>query len=177
MVVPSDSPKTTVSDDPTRVNSSQYRPTCGLWSGVEGIASAQWFWRETSTNVLLQWTPLLTSKGKKQPMDLKGAQVWDFWLWTFFHHKAHLAWRLRIWKIILIILQFDTLLFVLLPENLRAYFELSAQAWILYKAPQWNARYPNSCLERIKLKMHMRLRTKAFICGADSEKMDSVVKT
>jgi hypothetical protein len=24
---------------------------------------------------------------------------------------------------------------VLLPENLRAYFELSAQAWILYKAP------------------------------------------
>jgi hypothetical protein len=25
---------------------------------------------------------------------------------------------------------------VLLPENLRAYFELSAQAWILYKAPQ-----------------------------------------
>ncbi len=32
---------------------------------------------------------------------------------------------------------------VLLPENLRAYFELSAQAWILYKAPQWNARYPN----------------------------------
>jgi len=43
---------------------------------------------------------------------------------------------------------------VLLPENLRAYFELSAQAWILYKAPQWNARYPNSCPERIKLKMH-----------------------
>ncbi len=34
---------------------------------------------------------------------------------------------------------------VLLPENLRA------QAWILYKAPQWNARYPNSCPERIKL--------------------------
>ncbi len=31
---------------------------------------------------------------------------------------------------------------VLLPENLRTYFELSAQAWILYKAPQWNARYP-----------------------------------
>ncbi len=25
---------------------------------------------------------------------------------------------------------------VLLPENPRAYFELSAQAWILYKAPQ-----------------------------------------
>ncbi len=24
---------------------------------------------------------------------------------------------------------------VLLPENLRAYFELSVQAWILYKAP------------------------------------------
>jgi len=43
---------------------------------------------------------------------------------------------------------------VLLPENLRAYFELSVQAWILYKAPQWNARYPNSCPERIKLKMH-----------------------
>ena len=40
---------------------------------------------------------------------------------------------------------------VLLPENLRAYFELSAQAWILYKAPQWNARYPNSCPGRIKL--------------------------
>jgi hypothetical protein len=34
---------------------------------------------------------------------------------------------------------------VLLPENLHIYFELSAQAWILYKAPQWNARYPNSC--------------------------------
>jgi hypothetical protein len=29
---------------------------------------------------------------------------------------------------------------VLLPENLRVYFELSAQAWILYKAPQWNER-------------------------------------
>ncbi len=43
---------------------------------------------------------------------------------------------------------------VLLPENLRAYFELSAQAWILYKALQWNARYHNSCPERIKLKMH-----------------------
>ena len=43
---------------------------------------------------------------------------------------------------------------VLLPENLHAYFELSVQAWILYKAPQWNARYPNSCPERIKLKMH-----------------------
>ena len=42
----------------------------------------------------------------------------------------------------------------LLPENLHAYFELSAQAWILYKAPQWNAGYPNSCLERIKLKIH-----------------------
>ncbi len=28
--------------------------------------------------------------------------------------------------------QFDS---ALLPENLRAYFELSAQAWILYKAP------------------------------------------
>ena len=36
---------------------------------------------------------------------------------------------------------------VLLPENLHTYFELSAQAWILYKAPQWNARYPNSCPE------------------------------
>ena len=43
---------------------------------------------------------------------------------------------------------------VLLLENLHAYFELSAQAWILYKAPQRNARYPNSCPERIKLKMH-----------------------
>jgi hypothetical protein len=32
---------------------------------------------------------------------------------------------------------------VLLPENLHAYFELSAQAWILYKA-----RYPNSCPQR-----------------------------
>jgi len=40
---------------------------------------------------------------------------------------------------------------VLLPENLYTYFELSVQAWILYKAPQWNARYPNSCPERIKL--------------------------
>jgi hypothetical protein len=40
---------------------------------------------------------------------------------------------------------------VLLPENLHAYFVLSAQAWILYKAPQWNAHYPNSCPERIKL--------------------------
>jgi len=40
---------------------------------------------------------------------------------------------------------------VLLPENLRAYFELSTQAWTLYKAPQWNARYPNSCPGRIKL--------------------------
>jgi hypothetical protein len=49
---------------------------------------------------------------------------------------------------------FDELILVLLPENLRAYFELSAQAWILYKAPQWNARYPKSCPERIKLKMH-----------------------
>jgi len=46
------------------------------------------------------------------------------------------------------------MIIVQLPENLRAYFELSAQAWILYKAPQWNARYPNSCPERIKLKMH-----------------------
>jgi hypothetical protein len=36
---------------------------------------------------------------------------------------------------------------VLLPENLHTYFELSAQAWILYKAPQWNARYPDSCPE------------------------------
>jgi hypothetical protein len=43
---------------------------------------------------------------------------------------------------------------VLLPENLHTYFELSVQAWILYKAPQWNARYPTSCPERIKLKMH-----------------------
>ncbi len=40
---------------------------------------------------------------------------------------------------------------VLLPENLHTYFELSVQAWILYKAPQWNPRYPNSCPERIKL--------------------------
>jgi hypothetical protein len=40
---------------------------------------------------------------------------------------------------------------VLLLENLHAYFALSAQAWILYKAPQWNARYPNSCPERLKL--------------------------
>jgi hypothetical protein len=45
----------------------------------------------------------------------------------------------------------DSFIIVLLPENLHAYFELSAQAWILYKAPQWNARYPNSCPERIKL--------------------------
>jgi hypothetical protein len=44
--------------------------------------------------------------------------------------------------------------FVLLPENLHTYFELSAQAWILYKAQQWNTRYPNSCPERIKLEMH-----------------------
>jgi hypothetical protein len=43
---------------------------------------------------------------------------------------------------------------VLLPENLRTCFEPSVQAWILYKAPQWNACYPNSCPERIKLKMH-----------------------
>ena len=45
---------------------------------------------------------------------------------------------------------------VLLPENLHTCFEPSVQAWILYKAPQWNARarYPNSCPERIKLKMH-----------------------
>ncbi len=42
----------------------------------------------------------------------------------------------------------------LLPENLHTYFELSAQAWILYKAPQWNACYPNSYPECIKLKMH-----------------------
>ena len=28
--------------------------------------------------------------------------------------------------------------------NLRTCFEPSVQAWILYKAPQWNARYPNS---------------------------------
>jgi hypothetical protein len=27
----------------------------------------------------------------------------------------------------------------------------SAQAWTLYEAPQWNARYPNSCPERIKM--------------------------
>ncbi len=40
---------------------------------------------------------------------------------------------------------------VLLPENLHTYFELSVQAWTLYKAPQWNARHPNSCPERIKL--------------------------
>ncbi len=40
---------------------------------------------------------------------------------------------------------------VLLPENLHTYFELSVQAWTLYKAPQWNAHYPNSCPERIKL--------------------------
>jgi hypothetical protein len=40
---------------------------------------------------------------------------------------------------------------VLLPENLHTYFELSAQAWTLYKAPYWYARYPNSCLRRIKL--------------------------
>jgi hypothetical protein len=33
--------------------------------------------------------------------------------------------------------------FVLLPENLRTCFEPSVQAWILYKAPQWNAHYPN----------------------------------
>jgi hypothetical protein len=64
---------------------------------------------------------------------------------------------------------------VLLPENLHTYFELSVQAWTLYKAPQWK-RYPNSCPERIKLHA-LRLRTKAFICGAGSEKMDSVVKT
>jgi hypothetical protein len=44
-----------------------------------------------------------------------------------------------------------TFISVLLPENLHAYFELSAQAWILYKVPQWNARYPNSFPERIKL--------------------------
>ncbi len=43
---------------------------------------------------------------------------------------------------------------VLLPENLHTCFEPSVQAWILYKAPQWNARCPNSCPERIKLKMH-----------------------
>ncbi len=40
---------------------------------------------------------------------------------------------------------------VLLPENIRAHLQLSVKAWILYKAPQWNARYPNSCPERIKL--------------------------
>ena len=48
----------------------------------------------------------------------------------------------------------DNIHLVLLPENLRTCFEPSVQAWILYKAPQWNARYPNSCPERIKLKMH-----------------------
>ncbi len=42
-------------------------------------------------------------------------------------------------------------LIVLLPQNLHTYFKLSVQAWILYKAPQWNALYPDSCPERIKL--------------------------
>jgi hypothetical protein len=50
-----------------------------------------------------------------------------------------------------LIYDFERLPGVLLPENLHTYFELSAQAWILYKAPQCNARYPNSCPERIKL--------------------------
>jgi hypothetical protein len=54
---------------------------------------------------------------------------------------------------------------VLLPENLRAYFELSAQAWILYKAPQWNTRYPNSCPERIKLKMHWGCGPRPLFAG------------
>ena len=54
---------------------------------------------------------------------------------------------------------------VLLPENLCAYFELSAQAWILYKAPQWNARYPNSCPERIKLKMHWGCGPRPLFAG------------
>ncbi len=65
---------------------------------------------------------------------------------------------------------------VLLPENLHAYFELSAQAGILYKAPQWNARLqllPGAN----KVVNALRLRSKAFICRAGSEKMDSVVKT
>ena len=54
---------------------------------------------------------------------------------------------------------------VLLPENLRTYFELSAQAWILYKAPQWNTRYPNSCPERIKLKMHWGCGPRPLFAG------------
>ncbi len=54
---------------------------------------------------------------------------------------------------------------VLLPKNLHAYFELSAQAWILYKAPQWNARYPNSCPERIKLKMHWGCGPRPLFAG------------
>jgi hypothetical protein len=51
-------------------------------------------------------------------------------------------------------LQMVNIQIVLLPENLHTCFEPSVQAWILYKAPQWNARYPNSYPERIKLKMH-----------------------
>jgi hypothetical protein len=42
---------------------------------------------------------------------------------------------------------------------------VSAQAWTLYKVPQWNARYPNSCPEANKAGNALRLRTKAFIAG------------
>jgi hypothetical protein len=59
----------------------------------------------------------------------------------------------KMWKIVKIhkIEKISMCIVVLPPENLRTYFELSVQAWTLYKAPQRYARYPNSCPEQIKL--------------------------
>ncbi len=67
------------------------------------------------------------------------------------------------------------LLIVLLPENLHTYFELSVQAWTLGAVV---VRTLSQLLPGAnKVVNALRLRIKAFICGAGSEKMDSVVKT